>query len=252
LSNLRILKFGQHDDAIKILCQSSQTGILFSGSWDKSVRGWDEKGSERNGEIFKVDLPDKVYSMDYNDDKKLLLVAMAERHICIYDSRKMDQPLQRRESSLKYQTRQVKFFPDGEGFICSSIEGRVSVEFIDPSNSSQQSRYAFKCHRHPSTDHQNTEVVYPVNSIAYHPNLNCFFTGGSDGIVNSWDRINRKRIRQFPKYPTSISSLAIDSEGDYLAIASSYCFEEGEKDHPNDSIFIRKLDISDVKSKSIS
>jgi cell cycle arrest protein BUB3 len=35
-----------------------------------------------------------------------------------------------------------------------------------------------------------------------------------------------------------------------LAIASSYTFEEGEKDHPKDSIFIRAPSDSEVRPKT--
>jgi len=57
-----------------------------------------------------------------------------------------------------------------------------------------------------------------------------FASGGGDGVVNIWDGYNRKRLRQYPKYPTSISSLSFNCTGRYLAIASSYQFEEGEKE----------------------
>jgi cell cycle arrest protein BUB3 len=40
---------------------------------------------------------------------------MAERHVHVYDVRNMAEPLQRRESSLKYQTRAIACMPDGEG-----------------------------------------------------------------------------------------------------------------------------------------
>ena len=35
---------------------------------------------------------------------------------------------QKRESSLKYQTRCVRSFPNKTGYVLSSIEGRVAVE----------------------------------------------------------------------------------------------------------------------------
>ena len=35
-----------------------------------------------------------------------------------------------------------------------------------------------------------------------------FATGGCDGVVNIWDGENKKRLSQFPAYPTSIASLA--------------------------------------------
>jgi cell cycle arrest protein BUB3 len=57
-----------------------------------------------------------------------------------------------------------------------------------------------------------------------------FATGGSDGVVCLWDGQARKRIKAYPKYPTSISALDFNCNGEYLAIASSYCYEEGEKE----------------------
>ena len=255
-----INNFGTHEDAIKSVLHNESTGLLFTGSWDRTVGVWDERSSNL-GSITSLQVPEKVYSMDICDDKNLLLVATAGRHIYLYDIRSLGQALQKRESSLKYQTRSVKFFPPTRdelgqqgGFICASIEGRVAVDFIDPSPEVQQSRYAFKCHRQAQPA-DNMEIVYPVNAVACHPNPEksvSFFTGGSDGIVNSWDRLLRKRIRQFPKYSTGISALAIDSNGEFLAIASSYSYDEGEKDHAPESIFIRKLEDSDIKSRSTS
>jgi cell cycle arrest protein BUB3 len=57
-----------------------------------------------------------------------------------------------------------------------------------------------------------------------------FASGGGDGVVNIWDGFNKKRLRQFPRYPSSIAALAFSKDGDYLAIASSYCYEEGPKE----------------------
>jgi cell cycle arrest protein BUB3 len=44
-----------------------------------------------------------------------LVVACAGRHVVIYDLRNMGQPEQTRESSLKYQTRSVRCYPNGTG-----------------------------------------------------------------------------------------------------------------------------------------
>lgn len=126
--------------------------------------------------------------MDILDDK--LVVAMGNRHIYIYDVRNMSETLQKRESSLKYMTRAIACLPskDGEstitpshdneffvtalltisssGYASSSTEGRVAVEYFDPSPEVQSKKYAFKCHRQV---HGDTEVVYPVNGLAFNP-----------------------------------------------------------------------------------
>jgi cell cycle arrest protein BUB3 len=55
-----------------------------------------------------------------------------------------------------------------------------------------------------------------VNAISFHRDYNTFATGGSDGLVNIWDGANKKRLCQFHKYPTSISSLCFSSDGAIL------------------------------------
>lgn len=77
-----------------------------------------------------------------------------------------------------------------------------------------------------------------------------FATGGADGVVNFWDRVNRKRIRQLPKYHSPISSMSFNRDGQLLALAASYGYEEGERDHHPDSIFVRAVEDSDIKPKS--
>ena len=70
---------------------------------------------------------------------------------------------------------------------------------------------------------------------------------------------------QYTAYPTSIAALNFNHDGTLLAIASSYTFEEGEKEyvnislllrlirvlcsHPQDSVFIRTISESEVKPK---
>jgi len=115
--------------------------------------------------------------------------------------------------------------------------------------------------------------------------LGTFATGGGDGIVNIWDGAHKKRLQQLPPYPTSISSLdfkyvqslmtnlffnktsilnlmqnnvslliSIHSffgsyDGTLLAISSSYTFEEGDIPHPDDNIFVRKVQDIDVRPR---
>jgi cell cycle arrest protein BUB3 len=101
--------------------------------------------------------------MDILEDK--LVVAMGNRHIYIYDVRNMNETLQKRESSLKYMTRAVGCLPTKDGYASSSTEGRVAVEYFDPSPEVQSKKYAFKCHRQVQND---VEVVYPVNGLAFN------------------------------------------------------------------------------------
>lgn len=156
-------------------------GSIISGSWDATLRMTDPR-TEASASPISVSLPEKVYSLDALDHK--IVVAMAKRHIYIFDDRKISEPEQKRESSLKYMTRVVRIAPDADGqfltahfqfdtdtksktaYVSTSIEGRVAVEFFDMSDDMQKKKYAFKCHRQNVND---VDTVYPVNALAFHP-----------------------------------------------------------------------------------
>ena len=87
----------------------------------------------------------KVYTLSVSGDR--LIMGTAGRRVLVWDLRNMGYVQQRRESSLKYQTRCIRAFPNKQGYVLSSIEGRVAVEYLDPSPEVQKKKYAFKCHR---------------------------------------------------------------------------------------------------------
>ncbi|KAI4546685.1 hypothetical protein MG293_003240 [Ovis ammon polii] len=160
--------------------------------------------------------PEKVYTLSVSGDR--LIVGTAGHRVLVWVLRNMGYVQQRRESSLKYQTRCIRAFPNKQGYVLSSIEGRVAVEYLDPSPEVQKKKYAFKC--------------------------------GSDGFVNIWDPFNKKRLCQFHRYLTSIASLAFSNDGTTLAIASSYMYEMDDTEHPEDGIFIRQVTDAETKPKS--
>ncbi|KAG8364198.1 hypothetical protein BUALT_Bualt19G0103400 [Buddleja alternifolia] len=219
---------------------------VITGSWDKTIKCWDPRGA--NGQerslVGTYAQPERVYSLSLVGNR--VVVATAGRHVNVYDLRNMSQPEQRRESSLKYQTRCVRCYPNGTGYALSSVEGRVAMEFFDLSEAGQSKKYAFKCHRKSEA---GRDIVYPVNAIAFHPIYGTFATGGCDGYVNVWDGNNKKRLYQYTKYPTSVAALSFSRDGRLLAVASSYTYEEGDKPHEPDAIFVRSVNEVEVKPK---
>ncbi|KAJ1697473.1 hypothetical protein LUZ63_005985 [Rhynchospora breviuscula] len=241
---------GRHDAPVRCVEYSYAAGQVITGSWDKTLKCWDVRGASgpEHTLVGTYPQPERVYSLSLVGNK--IVVATAGRHINVYDLRNMSQPEQRRESSLKYQTRCVRCYPNGTGvkfgFALSSVEGRVAMEFFDMSETAQTKKYAFKCHR---KSENGRDIVYPVNAMAFHPIYGTFATGGCDGYVNVWDGINKKRLYQYSKYPTSISALSFSRDGRLLAVASSYTFEEGDIPHEPDAIFIRSVNEVEVKPK---
>lgn len=239
--------------------------LIISASWNRQLCVWDLRDQNSNYKpAAKATLPGKAFSMDVDASRNFVLVATSGRRNCFFDLRslkegeidestnneifQLDSVLER-ESSLKFQTRCVKFFPDGFGFCSGSIEGRVGVEFLDEliDSPTKRTRYAFKCHRSVNG------LVHPVNAIDFHPkHRHTFATGGCDGTVVLWDGQNKKKLTALPSFPTSISALCFSPDGSELAIASSYTHEEGDREqHPQDELYIRPILDSEATPKQI-
>ena len=161
------------------------------------------------------------------------------------------EPWQRRESSLKFMTRAVACMPNDAGYASSSIEGRVAVEWFDPSAASQARKYAFKCHRQANAD--GVDVVYPVNALAFHPMHGTFASGGGDGFVALWDGVAKRRIRQYQRYASSVSALEFSNDGKYLAVGISPGFEDGKEGQGDGvvKVFVRELGDNEAKGKGM-
>ena len=76
--------------------------------------------------------------------------------------------------------RCVTCFPDSQGYMVGSIEGRVAVQHVE--DNQQSKNFTFKCHR-------DGNDIYAVNSITFHPVHGTFVTCGSDGAYNFWDKV---------------------------------------------------------------
>lgn len=254
-----------HEAGVRSVVYSREHNIIISGSWDSTLHiHLPDAGSNPDSLPSTIPLPSKPFSLSLTATK--LVVAMASRALHIYDLKALAvltaqadgtadnnrvevEPWQRRESSLKFMTRCVACMPDDAGYASSSIEGRVAVEWFDPSPESQARKYAFKCHRQTAED--NVDVVYPVNALAFHPVFGTFASGGGDGVVALWDGISKRRIRQYQKYSSSVAAVAFSGNGKYLAIGVSPGFEDGKDDVPEGvvKIFVRELGETEAKGK---
>lgn len=227
---------GQHDgDGVRGIVYNSAHSVLVSGGWDGFLRFWDTRSPSKD--ISEVQLDGKCYGLAaYGSD--CVVAITSTRHVVIADVRKLTEEFvhDKVPSALSYQLRGISANDAGTRYVVGSTEGKIVVEWpLDEARG-----YSFRCHRAEGR-------AYPVNSIVHtdtHGNLGSFATGGGDGHVAVWDGDNKKRIVQYPRENTSISSLDFSSDSAKLAVAVSYTFEEGEKDSPPDSIYIR----SDVKT----
>lgn len=139
----------------------------------------------------------KIFTMDSSD--KYLLLGLNSNIIEIYDYKKFNEPYESRSLGFKYQIKDLKCFPNNQGFSLATIDGRVSIEYFDPSYEIQSTkRFTFKCHRH-SNYNDPIDTVHSVNTI-FNTKYDTLFSGGSDGQICLWDYIKKKRIRMYPKF----------------------------------------------------
>ncbi|KAG4435012.1 hypothetical protein IFR05_009501 [Cadophora sp. M221] len=250
-----------HGAPVRSVVYSKEHSLLISASWDSTLHFHDLKNPEK--ELTTITLPAKPHSLAITASK--LVVAMAARLVYIYQLQSTAmlasqangsaadlQPWQQRESSLKFMTRAVACMPNDDGYATSSIEGRVAVEWFDPSTESQARKYAFKCHRQPDPEGDGTDIVYPVNALAFHPVHGTFASGGGDGVVALWDAVAKRRIRQYQKYQASVAAVAFSSDGKYLAVGVCPGFENGQEDYTGEGethVFIRELSETEAKGK---
>lgn len=220
---IRKMVFGKNDYSVigslhnyGVSCIRSIGNCVIAGSWDKSLQCVDLR-SDRSESIS---LPGKVFAMDVTDN--CVVLGLSGRKTVIYDVRNLSSPMLTKESGLKYQTRDIKCMPDGKGYAHSALEGRVAVEFFDPSPQVQAQSYAFKCHRASTPV---LDVVYPVNALCFHPVHGTLFTGGSDSHVCMWDPYLKKRLKQYPKIDQSellgVMGIDIKASSNTVAIAAS-------------------------------
>ncbi|CAG99973.1 RNA export factor GLE2 [Kluyveromyces lactis] len=235
-------QIGQHNSAVQSLrfvsCGPTNQECIATGSWDKTVKYWDLRSPQP---IMTLQMPERVYCMDAS--QKLMVVGMAERHIAVIDLNNPGQIFKTSLSPLKWQTRSISCYNEGNGFAIGSIEGRCAVQYIDEQEQ-RKDGFSFKCHRQQVQNNgaaggrTSTEVqVYPVNSIVFHPIHGTFATAGGDGSFHFWDKNHRHRLKGFPKLNYSIPVCQFNRTGSVFAYALSYDWHQGHignrPDYPN-------------------
>ena len=211
-----LTQMAQHDAPIKNIIWCKDYQMLITGSWDKTVKFWSPGDPTPK---LSLDLPDRCYTMDMAG--KYLVCGCAERKIRIFDV--STQSVVKDElSPLKYQTRCVSVFPEGDGYAIGSIEGKVGVQYFQ--ETAQNKNFSFRCHRGEGAQQHD---VYAVNCIAFNEKEKTFATCGSDGAYNFWDKRNKQRLKAFKKMPEPITCGTFSADARIFAYASCYDWHKG-------------------------
>ncbi|KAJ7510440.1 WD40-repeat-containing domain protein [Mycena galericulata] len=223
-------QIAQHDAPIKAVrwIDSPQSGILATGSWDKTIKYWDLRTPSP---IASVQLPERCYSMDVQ--YPLMVVGTAERHIQIYNLTSPTTLYKSMQSPLKLQTRVVSCFKASahQGFAVGSVEGRAAF----------QMNFSFRCHRVNTPANSKDSVIFAVNDISFHPVHGTFSTCDA-----------RIRLKTFDAAPGPISASAFNRDGSIFAYGVSYDWHKGHggmtPGHPN-KIMLHACKDEEVKKR---
>ncbi len=106
----------------------------------------------------------------------MAVVGTAGRHVIIYQLDNGPVEFQRIESPLKFQHRCISVFADKKtntpaGFALGSIEGRVAIQYVKPTN--PKDNFTFKCHRSNGTS-GGVQDIFAVNDT-YTITLWCIY-----------------------------------------------------------------------------
>lgn len=254
-------QIGVHDAPVRVvrsvLCGPTNTEVVVSGSWDKTLKYWDMRSPQP---ISQIQLPERVYCMDLS--QKLLVVGCAERHVCVIDLTNPQQIFKLVMSPLKYQTRSIACFPQGNGYAIASIEARCAIQYIDDAEQLKLG-FSFRCHRKNSSGSPATSArttagasaethLYPVNAISFHPVYGTFSTASTDGTFCFWDKDAKQRLKNFPHVGALITATAFNRNGTIYAYARSYDWSQGYQanrpDYPTD-VKLHPLKEEETKQK---
>ncbi|KAI1299404.1 hypothetical protein EDD11_006482 [Mortierella claussenii] len=236
---------GTHTDTVTSLAFSVDRNIVVSGSWDNTVRMWDERASK--AAVQTISMKAAVNSLDVFDNR---LIVGVGGDVTEYDMNNLLVPTMLHSFRSPFKKRVLKIMPRGIGFAGASVDGRVWLSYWKDAHAA----YSFKASRHGTAP----QAIYPVNAIAFHPIEETFVTGSSDGSVISWDGFKKSRLATLHN-PDSlntssapVSALAYSSTGSHLAIATGDTFDQGHPGYGSRAsilstrICIRPMQLSEV------
>ena len=191
-----------------------------------------------------LQIPERCYCMDVM--YPVAVVGTAARHLLVYSLENQPQFFKKIENPLKYQHRCVSIFKDKSqrptGFALGSIEGRVAIQYLNPMNPTKDN-FTFKCHRSVVTGAGQTQDIFAVNDIAFHPVHGTLSTVGSDGRYYFWDKDARTKLKHSEALEQPITSCCFNNSGAVFAYSVSYDWSKGHEHYSpakKNYIFLRQ------------
>lgn len=229
LQSNQAIQIAQHEAPVKTIhwIKAPNYSCVMTGSWDKTLKFWDTRTPNP---IDTIQLPERCYCADVK--YPMAVVGTAGRELIIYQLENRPQEFTRIESPLKFQHRVVSIFLDKKnngaptGFALGSIEGRVAIHYVNPTN--PKDNFTFKCHRSNGTP-SGVQDIYAVNDIAFHPVHGTLATVGSDCKFCFWDKDARTKMKTSEGFDQPLTSCCFNPQGNVFCYATSYDWSKGHE-----------------------
>ncbi|CAF3753528.1 unnamed protein product [Adineta steineri] len=238
------VQIAAHDQPIRTIhyIQRPTYSCVMTGGWDRTVKFWDMRQAQP---LKQLALNERVYAADVLGP--MAVITTADRALQVYSLDQGPTEYKKMESLLKYQHRCISIFTDKSrnpnGFAVGSIEGRVAIMYVDTANPSADN-FTFKCHRSTPAAPANTQDIFSVNDIAFHPVHGTLATVGSDGRYSFWDKDERTKLKTSDVINDQpVACCSFDARGQLFAYASSYDWHkghEGNNQTKKNAIFLRQ------------
>lgn len=184
--------------------------FVVTGSFDGTLKFWDLKST---APIHTIPLPAKVYALSLSGS--LLCVALSNKTIMVFDMNNMGVPASF-TSRFTYGLRSVGCGLDMDSFAVGGIEAKIEIF----SRSVETKKYIARAHREGTR-------LYAVNIVRYYPaDPNILVSGGADGTLIWFDRVNRLKIASLPgTAPVTAGEFTVD--GRFFVFATGDDWSKG-------------------------
>ncbi|KAI4292571.1 mRNA export factor [Pancytospora philotis] len=198
-----------HSAAVKSI-KNYNNQYVITGSFDGTIKFWDLKSSQP---LHTVTLPGKVYAMALTSS--MLSAALSNHTIYILDMNNIHAPATF-TSRLAYPLRSISCASDLDTFAVGGVEAKIEVS----SRAFEHKRFVIRSHRDGSK-------LYAVNVVRFHGrNENFIVTGGADGNLIWFDRVNRNKLATMT-YNAPITAAEFSPDSRYFVFASGDDWSKG-------------------------